>query len=515
MSVTPIPYTLVHQVERHANGDPDGVGLVFRGERFTWAQLRDRANRVAHVLASSGVRRGDRVAMVLSNRPEFIDLVMGINRLGAIAVPVNFRLTPFEIAYVLTDSGASVVVSESGMGLNEATREAIAMVEHPVQQLVMDEAAIAPAIGYDGLVAAASTEPLPWPATMDDVSLILYTSGTTGRPKGATVTYGALAAQSLNTVTSLGLIHEDDVMVGAMPLFHIAGVAFFLPAMQFGVRLVLAPTGALDVEALLDLMEEESATMFGMVPTVWQDICLSPTLKDRTLKLRSLMWGAAPATPQLLRLMFETFPGSTILTSFGMTETLSSLVLHGEHAIERFGSVGKPLPTLQIRVVDDAGDDVAPGEVGEIVYRGPTVTTSYWNNPAATEEAWRGGWFHSGDLVKRDEDGFVYVVDRLKDMIISGGENIYCAEVEAAIGEHPKVRDAAVVGKPDERWGEVPVAFVCSIDPADPVTAEEIIALCEQRLAAYKRPKDIRFVDDFPRTSTGKIQKMPLRDLVR
>jgi fatty-acyl-CoA synthase len=509
-----VAYTLPNQIDRHAHENPDGRALLFRDEVSTWLQLRDRSHRVGALLRSLGVGAGDRVAIALTNRPEYVDLVIGINRIGAVAVPVNFRLTDFEMAYVLRDSGAAVVVTEAAMGLDDTARAAIGQLDAPVHQLVLDGRATAPQLDYDSLVAAASPAAIEWSGSIHDVALILYTSGTTGRPKGAIVTHEGFASQSLNTVTSLGLIHEDDVMLGASPMFHIAGVGFTMPALQFGVTLCLLPTGALDSESLLDVLESSGTTMLGAVPTVWQELCLSPTIARRDLRLRSVMWGAAPAIPALLRLINETFPGASVSSSFGMTETLSSLILTGEHAIEKLGSVGKPLPTFQIRIVDPDMNDVGVGEVGEIVYRGPSVTAGYWNNPAATEEAFRGGWFHSGDLVRRDEDGFVFVVDRLKDMIISGGENIYCAEVEAAIGELAAVRDVAIVGKHDERWGEVPVAFVSAVDPADPPAIEDILAICAERLAPYKRPKDIRFVAEFVRTPTGKIQKGPLRDEV-
>jgi fatty-acyl-CoA synthase len=241
-----------------------------------------------------------------------------------------------------------------------------------------------------------------------------------------------------------------------------------------------------------------------------------PDAGVRASALRVLCWGAAPATISLLERMATTFPGVATVSTFGQTEMSPiTTALDGEDAIRKMGSVGKPVPVVAARIVDDAMNDVAPGEVGEIVYRGPGVMLGYWKHPEATAEAFAGGWFHSGDLVREDEDGFLYVVDRKKDMIISGGENIYCAEVENVLAAHPTVADVAVVGAPDERWGETPVAVVVAEDPAAPPTLDELVEWCRSRLASYKKPTDLVVLDGLPRNAAGKVIKPALRELVR
>ncbi len=249
-----------------------------------------------------------------------------------------------------------------------------------------------------------------------------------------------------------------------------------------------------------------------LVPAQWQVICADPTVRQRDLALEVISWGAAPASDTVLRDMAETFPDALNVAVFGQTEMSPiTCVLNGADAIRKLGSVGKVIPTIAARVVDENMNDVAPGEIGEIVYRGPTMMQGYWNKPDATAEAFAGGWFHSGDLVRLDDEGFVYVVDRKKDMIISGGENIYCAEVENALFEHPMIREAAVIGRPDDRWGEVPVAIVAAVSGETPLTLGDLEGFLNDRLARYKHPKELVLVDDLPRNASGKVVKHQLR----
>jgi fatty-acyl-CoA synthase len=281
--------------------------------------------------------------------------------------------------------------------------------------------------------------------------------------------------------------------------------------------MVIVPMTTFDPAATVDMWERERANVNFLVPAQWQMICELPNIAERDLSaLRVASWGAAPATPALLRKMMETFPGALIQTSLGMTETSPvTTVLRGEDALAKIGSVGTPLLNVEVRIVDAKMNDVPVGEVGEIVYRGPSVMKEYWNNPGATEEAFEGGWFHSGDLVRQDQDGYLYVVDRLKDLIISGGENVYSAEVESVIADHPKVAEVAVIGVPDEKWGEVPLAVVVPRDPSDPPTTTKIERWCRDRLAAYKCPKRLHVVEVLPRNASGKVLRTQLRARLR
>jgi fatty-acyl-CoA synthase len=318
-------------------------------------------------------------------------------------------------------------------------------------------------------------------------------------------------AQSLTCIRAMD-IGPDSVSFCTSPLFHIAGIGGLAPYFMLGGKVVLHPLGAFDATDFLDGIEREQATTAFCVPAQWQMICEEPTVKDRKLTLTMLSWGAAPASDSVLKAMAECFPNAANVAVFGQTEMSPiTCVLEGKDAIRKLGSVGKPIPTIQARIVDDEMNDVAPGEIGEIVYRGPTLMQGYWNKPEATADAFAGGWFHSGDLVRADEEGFLYVVDRKKDMIISGGENIYCAEVENVLFAHPKIREAAVVGRAHERWGEVPIAIVALVDADAELTLAELEPFLNENLARYKHPKDLVLVAELPRNASGKVVKVQLR----
>jgi fatty-acyl-CoA synthase len=281
--------------------------------------------------------------------------------------------------------------------------------------------------------------------------------------------------------------------------------------MLLGIPTVIHPLGAFDPGHLLDVLAAEKVTGIFLVPAQWQAVCAEQQANPRDLRLRVISWGAAPASDTLLRQMSETFPGAQILAAFGQTEMSPvTCMLLGEDAIRKRGSVGKVIPTVAARVVDDNMNDVPVGEVGEIVYRAPTLMSGYWNNPEATAEAFAGGWFHSGDLVRMDDEGYVWVVDRKKDMIISGGENIYCAEVENVLASHPAIVEVAVIGRADEKWGEVPIA-VAAVGPQNQLSLGDLDEFLKDRLARYKHPKGLEIVDALPRNPAGKVLKTELR----
>ncbi|MDN5856556.1 MAG: AMP-binding protein, partial [Actinomycetia bacterium] len=306
---------------------------------------------------------------------------------------------------------------------------------------------------------------------------------------------------------------DDQVSMSGAPLFHIAGVSGFYNTLVAGGTTVLSPSGGFDPGAMVGLLERERVSTVFFVPAQWAAIVALPDIAERDLSaLRRVVWGAAPASTTLLRRMIDTFPQAQVITAFGQTECSPvTCFLGGEDAIRKIGSIGRPILNVEARVVADDMVDVAPGEVGEIVYRGPTVMSGYWNKPEETAEAFRGGWFHSGDLVRADADGYLFVVDRKKDMIISGGENVYCAEVENALAAHPEVAEVAIIGVPDARYGEAPLAVIAPRDPADPPTAAEIEEFSREHLAAYKRPRDVVLVAALPRNPSGKVLKTALR----
>jgi fatty-acyl-CoA synthase len=276
---------------------------------------------------------------------------------------------------------------------------------------------------------------------------------------------------------------------------------------------VIMRSGGFDPVATLDLIERERISSIFLVPAMWAAVVAVPGIADRDLShLHRISWGAAPASTTLLRTMIDTFPQAEVLTAFGQTECSPvTCFLRGEDSIRKIGSVGTPMLNVEVRVVDDAMNDVPQGEVGEIVYRSPMVMKEYWNKAEETAEAFEGGWFHSGDLVRQDEDGYFYVVDRKKDMIITGGENVYCAEVENVLAAHPKVGEVALIGVPDAKFGEAPLAVIAPRDPADPPTAEELAAWCREKLAHYKNPREYSIVGALPRNPSGKVLKTQLR----
>ncbi len=491
--------TLSDLTSRFARTTPDALAFKDGPLAVTWAQTDARISRLAAALAAAGVDAGDRVAVMGLNSVPHVEAMVAILRLGAICVPVNFRMVAEEVRYVLTDSGASVVVVDDLFA--------------PVVAAAGAGTTLTIGAGYDALLDAAPG-PGDLPAVDDaDPAFIMYTSGTTGRPKGAVLSHRNLLLHAYSNIVTNGSSGQEGAGLSGAPLFHIAGVSGLYITIVGGGATIMSPSGGFDPAAMVDLLERERVSAVFFVPAQWAAIVAVPGIRERDLSaLRRCSWGAAPASTTLLQTMIDTFPQADIVTAFGQTECSPvTCLLRGEDSIRKIGSIGKPILNVEARVVDDDMNDVAPGEVGEIVYRGPLVMSGYWNKPEETAEAFRGGWFHSGDLVRADEDGYLYVVDRKKDMIISGGENIYCAEVENVLAAHPKVGEVALIGVADEKYGEAPLAVIAPRDPADPPTAAEIETFCREHLAAYKRPRDVVLVTALPRNPSGKVLKTVLR----
>lgn len=498
----------VNQLERHAMMQPDAPALRFVGNTMTWADLRRRVAALAGALSGRGVGFGDRVMILMLNRTEFVESVLAANMIGAIAVPLNFRLTPTEIAVLVEDCVAHVMLTEAALA-------PVAIGVRNVQPLlsvivVAGGSSQDSVFGYEDLLNEAGDVHEPVDIPNDSPALIMYTSGTTGRPKGAVLTHANLTGQAMTALYTSGANINSDVGFVGVPLFHIAGIGNMLTGLLLGLPTVIYPLGAFDPGQLLDVLEAEKVTGIFLVPAQWQAVCTEQQARPRDLRLRVLSWGAAPAPDALLRQMSATFPETQILAAFGQTEMSPvTCMLLGEDAIAKRGSVGRVIPTVAARVVDQNMNDVPVGEVGEIVYRAPTLMSCYWNNPEATAEAFAGGWFHSGDLVRMDSDGYVWVVDRKKDMIISGGENIYCAELENVLASHPDIAEVAVIGRADEKWGEVPIAVAAVTN--DDLRIEDLGEFLTDRLARYKHPKALEIVDALPRNPAGKVLKTELR----
>lgn len=498
----------VNQLERHAMMQPDAPALRFVGNTMTWADLKRRVAALAGALSGRGVGFGDRVMILMLNRTEFVESVLAANMIGAIAVPLNFRLTPTEIAVLVEDCVAHVMLTEAALA-------PVAIGVRNIQPLlsvivVAGGSSQDSVFGYEDLLNEAGDVHEPVDIPNDSPALIMYTSGTTGRPKGAVLTHANLTGQAMTALYTSGANINSDVGFVGVPLFHIAGIGNMLTGLLLGLPTVIYPLGAFDPGQLLDVLEAEKVTGIFLVPAQWQAVCTEQQARPRDLRLRVLSWGAAPAPDALLRQMSATFPETQILAAFGQTEMSPvTCMLLGEDAIAKRGSVGRVIPTVAARVVDQNMNDVPVGEVGEIVYRAPTLMSCYWNNPEATAEAFAGGWFHSGDLVRMDSDGYVWVVDRKKDMIISGGENIYCAELENVLASHPDIAEVAVIGRADEKWGEVPIAVAAVTN--DDLRIEDLGEFLTDRLARYKHPKALEIVDALPRNPAGKVLKTELR----
>ncbi|WP_344965182.1 long-chain fatty acid--CoA ligase [Crossiella cryophila] len=484
---------------RRARMTPRAVALRHEGRELSYAELSRRATGLAHGLSAAGVRFGDRVAYLGPNHPAYLELLFACGLLGAVFVPLNFRLKAPEIDHALTDSGAAVLVHTPAHADTVA-----ALAEHPGLRR------IAVAEQYEELVRAKAGEPLDVPVSLDDICLIMYTSGSTGRPKGAMLTHGNLTWNSVNVLVESDLAGAERALIAA-PLFHTAALGMIcLPTLLKGGTVVLH--SAFDPGAALDAIERERITLMFGVPTMFAAMAAHPRWPEVDLSsLRTLLCGGAPVPTAIIQRYLDR--GIGFAQGYGMTETAPGvLLLDPALAQDKIGSAGVPSFFTDVRVVDPSGHPVPPGIRGEVIVSGPNVMPGYWRRPEETATALRGGWFHSGDVATVDEDGYVYIVDRLKDMIISGGENIYPAEVEDVIHAFPGVQACAVIGVPDEKWGEVGRAIVLPENGVE-VREAELLAFLRTRLAGYKVPKSVRLVSALPTSGSGKILKPEVRKL--
>lgn len=489
---------------------PERVALVddATGLRYTYRQLNERANRLAHSLRNQfGVAQGDRVAILAKNRVEYLDALFATGKLGAILVPLNWRLVVRELAYMLNDSGARLLIV--GPEFAAQTDELCAQTGITRVIELGDAAGVGGAHAYADLLAAAPPDPVTAEVGMDDPHLILYTSGTTGRPKGAVLTHRGLVWNSINTNVGWDL-HGDDVSIIHTPFFHTGGInVLTLPIFHVGGTMALMKEW--EPRRCLELIAQERVTVFFAVPTMFQMLLDAPNFAATDFSsVRFFISGGAPCPVPMIKAYQER--GIPFRQGYGLTEvSVNCFTLNPEDAIRKAGSVGKPNFHLDARLVDETGRDVPPGDVGELWLRGPTVCAGYWNNPAATEAAISDGWFHTGDMARVDEEGYYFIVDRKKDMFISGGENVYPAEVESALYEHPAVAECAVIGVPDAIWGEVGRALVV-VRAGMELTEAALLEHCRERLARYKSPRSVIFVDCLPHTPSGKVFKPELRE---
>ena len=498
-------------VERHGRRRPDAPALA-EGDHVhaTWAQF---AATVAS--AASGLRDqlslapGDRVAIVMRNRPEYLEALFAIWHAGLVAVPVNARLHRDEIAYILEHSGTAVVITDD---------EHVDDVQSCVGAVAtLRSVVVAPGSQWAELSAAspigiADRGP-------DDAAWLFYTSGTTGRPKGATLTHRNLLMASLSYFADIDPVSSDDTVLHAAPISHGSGL-YGLPHIARGAVSVIPHSGGLDGAELISLLSRWRGVSFFAAPIMVKRLAADPLLADADLSnLKTIIYGGAPMYLADLEDALAVF-GPRLAQIYGQGETPMTITAlsKAEHAEqqhprwrERLQSVGLTRTDVEVRVADEDGNPLPIGEIGEVLVRGAVVMAGYWNQPEATAETLRGGWLHTGDVGSFDEEGYLTLRDRSKDLIISGGMNIYPREVEEALLRHPGVRAVSVVGRPDSEWGEAVVAFVVADDPASPPTVEELDRTCLEAIARFKRPKAYRFVDGLPTNNYGKVLKRELR----
>lgn len=491
---------------KRARLEPNKIGLIFEGREITYQDWNERANRAANAFAGLGVKPGDRVGLLMMNSPEFLECFFGLARIGAVVVPLNWRLAPPEIAFIAKDAGISALA----YGPEYAQAVVGVRADLPARAYVaVGGEAPAGDHSYTALLAAASAEQPQPEGAGDDPLVIMFTAGTTGRPKGAVLTHHNLFFDSCTVSHSLDWRTGDRVLV-ALPLFHIGALIYVVINTHVGATTALMK--AFDPGGFLKTVQDHKVNSFLAVPAMLNFMLQAPTFKD--FDLSSVRWalcGTAPVPVPLIQAWAQR--GIAIQQVYGLTECSGgAAVLGPERALEKAGSTGLPMFHTDIRVVNDQGNDTQPGEVGEIVIRGPHVMREYWNNPQATAEMVRDGWLHTGDLGQYDSEGYLYIVERKKDMIISGGENIYPAEVENVLVALPQIAEVAVIGVPDKDWGEA-VCAMARLKEGQSLTLDEVAAHCTGKLGKYKIPKRLVITDQpLPRNPAGKVLKRFLRE---
>ncbi len=491
----------------HAARTPERAITVFEGEVLTFAQMEARVRALAGGFEARGVGPGDVVALLSYNCPQFLQAMFAANCLGAVAMPINWRLAAPEVRFILEHSEARALVCDEA--LLELAEQATAGLEDTIVRSCTAEVPVPGWVTFAELEAGA-VPAHPVVAEPDDVHRLMYTSGTTGRPKGVMITHANLAWKNLAHIIEFGFT-DADVGLACGPLYHVGALDLTTTSLiAAGATTIVHRT--FDAAAVVDELERSRVSTVWLAPAMVNAIMALPGVEHRDLSsVRLIINGGEKMPIPLIERIQRTFPAAWFADAYGMTETVSGdTFLDRASIVTKLGSVGRPCLYLDLDVWDDDGRPVSAGERGEIVLRGPKIFKGYWRDAEATARAFAGGWFHTGDIGVRDADGYLFIVDRLKDMIVSGGENIAGSEVERVLYEHDAVLEAAVVGRPDERWGEVPVAFVV-LRPGTAATADQLLAHCGEQLARFKVPKDVTFLDALPRNPSGKVLKRELR----
>ncbi len=497
---------------------PDKEVMVFEGKRFTFSQLNERVNRLGNALLKMGTGKGERVATLQVNCNECVEVYFAVAKIGAIQVPLNFRARGNELTYMLNSSEASALfVGERYIELVNSIKAELKSVKHFISVDKPQEGML----NYDDVLASSSADEIFTEIGDDDTTILMYTAGTTGFPKGVMLSHNSFAIYVLENVTPADPVAVEKNIV-TVPLYHVAGVQAMMAAVYGGRTMVMERQ--FEPVEWMELVQGEQVDRAMMVPTMLKQIVDHANFAKYDLSsLRVITYGAAPMPIEVIKKAMDVFPGVSFINAFGQTETASTITTLGpadhvitgteeekEKKLKRLSSIGRPMSDVEMKILDEEGKELPQGEVGEIVARGPRVMAGYWKDEEKTEKTIdKDGWVHTSDMGYVDEDGYFFLAGRATDMIIRGGENISPEEVEAVIQSYPKIDEVAVIGIPDEEWGEVPKAF-CVVK--EDCTPEEIMEYCRANLASYKRPRVVEFIDELPRNPMGKVLKRILRE---
>ncbi len=500
---------------------PERDFLVFEGKRGTYSRTNERINRLANALLKLGAEKGDRIGMLQVNCPQYVESYLAAAKIGAIFVPLNFRAKVDELSYMVSNAEVKILfVGKRYWDTVAGLRPQLSSVK---QFIAIDEGGEG-RVYYEDLIQHSSAEEVASEIGDEDITILMYTSGTTGRPKGVPLRHDAFVTYVLQNVDPASPEVEERNLL-TVPLYHVAGIQAMLAAIYGGRTLVLMRQ--FEVKEWMETVQREKAMRAMLVPTMLKRVIDDPDFTKHDLtSLRIITYGAAPMPFEVIHKAIQVMPWVRFINAFGQTETASTITIlspedhvitgtkeEQEKKLKRLtSSIGKPLPDVEIKIVDEEGKSLPPGEMGEILARGPRIMTGYWRDEQKTAQViTKDGWLRTGDLGWMDEDGYIFLAGRADDMIIRGGENISPEEVEEALHSHPKIEEAAVIGVPDPEWGQQPMAIV-ALKKGETATAEEIMEHCRSRLASFKRPRSVIFVESLPRNPMGKVPRKLLRE---
>lgn len=507
---------LGQQLKMNASKYPDTLAMADKDRRFTYSESNRRVNQLSHSLMSLGFRKGDKIAVLMENSIELVEIFLATAKTGLVIVPINFRLVGKEVAYIVNNSDAKAIF------VDDEFTSTIDMIKEDLGNIASDNfVAIGKSCdGYKSYDSFMESSPVHEPksdVSSKDTWILIYTSGTTGKPKGVVRSHASHIAFYLINSIDYGF-NQHDVCLNVMPLCHINSTFFTFMFLYLGATVYIHPARSFKPEEIFEIIEREKITFISLIPTHYNLILnISEKAKKYDLTtIRKLLCSSAPVRRQMKLAIMDLFSGVELYEAYGSTEAGSVTLLKPEDQLRKLGSIGyESIGTDSVKILDENGHEVAVGEVGELYSRGPMLFDEYYKLPEKTKEAFCGGWFSAGDMARKDKDGFYQIVDRKDNMIITGGENVYPSEIEEVVGSNECVFDCAVIGIPDDKWGEKVVAVVIPKgNQVIEVTEEMIIDCCREQMAGYKRPKEILFIkeEEMPRTPTGKILHRKLRE---